>query len=148
MRVALDSNVMIYAEGSTDPARRDRAIEVIGAIAAIDLLIPVQAAGETLRWLVGKGGLSGEAAAQRAALWTAEYATQATDIAVFNAARLLVSNHGFQVWDAIILAASSEGGASVLLSEDMQDGFNWRGVTIANPFAANPSPAILDILGA
>lgn len=36
--------------------------------------------------------------------------------------------HGFAIWDAIILAAASEAGCRILLSEDMQDGFTWGGV--------------------
>ena len=57
-----------------------------------------------------------------------------------------MSVHGFQAWDAIVLAAASAGGASVLLSEDMQDGFKWRGVAIANPFVEKPSPIVQRIL--
>jgi predicted nucleic acid-binding protein len=146
VRVALDSNVIIYAEGLTDMQKRGRALDMVEAIPATDLLIPLQSAGETLRWLAGKGGLGKEAATARASRWTARYPTQETDLDVFDGACELVSKHGFQVWDAIILSAARAGGASVLLSEDMQDGFKWRGVTVANPFADNPAKVIHDIL--
>ena len=36
----------------------------------------------------------------------------------------------------LIRPASVEAGASLLLSEDMQDCFVWRGLTVANPYAA------------
>jgi predicted nucleic acid-binding protein len=36
----------------------------------------------------------------------------------------------------VIFAAAAASGCRLLLSEDMQDGFTWRGVTVANPFAA------------
>ncbi|CAN5378212.1 PIN domain-containing protein [soil metagenome] len=146
MRIALDSNVIIYAEGLTDSPKRNAALDIIDAIPAMDLLIPFQVVGETLRWLVVKGRLPKPEAAERAARWTLKYPTQQTDLAVFQGACELISRHGMQVWDAIILSASSQGGASVLLSEDMQDSFHWRGVTIANPFAARPSGIIQDIL--
>jgi predicted nucleic acid-binding protein len=42
--------------------------------------------------------------------------------------------HKFARWDAIMLAAAAASGCRVFLSEDMQDGFTWRGVTIRNPF--------------
>jgi predicted nucleic acid-binding protein len=42
--------------------------------------------------------------------------------------------HKFALWDAIMLAAAAASGCRVFLSEDMQDGFTWRGVTIRNPF--------------
>lgn len=35
-----------------------------------------------------------------------------------------------------MLSASAEAGAAMLLSEDMQDGFVWRGLTVVNPYAA------------
>jgi hypothetical protein len=34
------------------------------------------------------------------------------------------------------LAVAAKGSCRLLLSEDLQDGFSWRGVTVANPFAA------------
>jgi len=35
-----------------------------------------------------------------------------------------------------MLAAAAGSGCRWLFSEDMQDGFIWRGVTIRNPLAA------------
>jgi hypothetical protein len=52
------------------------------------------------------------------------------------------------IWDAIILAAASEAGCRVLLSEDMQEGFTWGGVTIINPFAFSPHRLLVDLMGA
>ena len=34
------------------------------------------------------------------------------------------------------VAAAAQEGCSLLLTEDLQDGFTWRGVTLRNPFAA------------
>ena len=36
----------------------------------------------------------------------------------------------------MILNAAADAGCALLLSEDMRPGFAWRGVTVANPFAA------------
>jgi predicted nucleic acid-binding protein len=146
MRVALDSNVMIYAEGITDIARRALALSMVDAIRAQDLVIPLQAVGETLRWLVTKGGVSRPEAVERCSLWIAKYPVQETNRTVYDGACELISNHRYQVWDAVILSAAAEGGASVLLSEDMQEGFKWRGIIVANPFAAIRSPLIQSIL--
>jgi hypothetical protein len=35
-----------------------------------------------------------------------------------------------------MISVAAEGGCRVLLSGDLQDGFSWRGVTVANPFAS------------
>ena len=54
------------------------------------------------------------------------------DLVVFDEASQIA------VWDAMILAVASEAGCSLLLSEDYNEGFAWRGVTVVNPFATTP----------
>lgn len=48
----------------------------------------------------------------------------------------LATDHNLRIWDAVVLSASAEAGCRLLLSEDLQEGFTWRGVTVTNPFAA------------
>jgi predicted nucleic acid-binding protein len=46
------------------------------------------------------------------------------------------------VWDAVVLAATSKAGCRVLLSEDLQEGFTWGGVTVVDPFASMRHPLL------
>ena len=39
-------------------------------------------------------------------------------------------------WDAAIIEAARIGGCPTLLSEDLQPGMNFAGVTVVNPFAS------------
>jgi len=146
MRAALDSNILIYAEGGNDGRHRAAAHDLIGSVYPSQILVPVQSAAETYRWLTTKGNVDRAAAASRMIWWTKSFPIQDTDIGVLEAAIELSVAHRLQVFDAIILAAAWAGGASLLLSEDMQDGFKWRGVTVANPFAEKPLPVIRTIL--
>jgi len=41
---------------------------------------------------------------------------------------------GYSFWDSMIIEAAIKGGATVLISEDLQDGQVVSGVTIENPF--------------
>jgi predicted nucleic acid-binding protein len=41
---------------------------------------------------------------------------------------------GYSFWDSMIIEAAIKGGATVLISEDLQDGQVVSGVTIKNPF--------------
>ncbi len=41
-------------------------------------------------------------------------------------------------WDAMILAAAEQSGCRYLLSEDFQEGRNFDGVTVINPFNRSP----------
>jgi predicted nucleic acid-binding protein len=52
----------------------------------------------------------------------------------------LASDHGLTIWDAVALAAAADAECRLLLSEDLQDGFTWRGVTVTNPLAATLHP--------
>ena len=54
--------------------------------------------------------------------------------------------HRFSIWDCVIVAVSANAGCDLLLSEDMQDGFAWGGLTIVNPFAASPHPLLRSLL--
>ena len=54
-RFSMDSNILIYAEGTDDLVKRDRALLTIGRIGTGNIVLPMQTAGETLRWLMRKG---------------------------------------------------------------------------------------------
>ncbi|MSP62913.1 MAG: PIN domain-containing protein [Myxococcales bacterium] len=47
----------------------------------------------------------------------------------------LKERHKLSFWDAMIIVAAGQAGATKLLSEDLQDGRRIHGVTIENPFA-------------
>jgi predicted nucleic acid-binding protein len=58
----------------------------------------------------------------------------------------LATDHRMRVWDALVLAAAAEARCDLLLSEDFQDGFVWRGVTVVNPFAEKPHKMLARLL--
>ena len=63
------------------------------------------------------------------------------------AAADLAAVHRLRIWDSLMVAVAAEGGCRLLLSEDLQDGFSWRGVTVVNPFAATRHPLLDAVLG-
>lgn len=65
-----------------------------------------------------------------------QYPAIDTTAAVMMVAVDLAAEHRLSVWDAVVLAAAAEAGCRILLSEDLQDGFTWRGLTVVNPLAA------------
>jgi predicted nucleic acid-binding protein len=137
---------MIYAEDMFLDPRREKALELLRSIPPNRIVVPVQSAGETLIWLVKKAKVPKPLASERIANWLDRYIAQPTTLSVMSAARELLSNHNFQVWDSIILAAAAEASANILISEDMHDGFTWRGVTVVNPFLAAPSPLLSKLI--
>ena len=142
MRVALDTNVLAYAEGIDDQGRRDQAIALTGRLAQLTVFIPVQVLGELFRVLVRKGGRSAKQARERVLGWGDSFALIETSQPILQAAIDLAEAHRFSIWDAIVVAAAAKAECRLLLSEDMQDGFTWNGVTIANPFSETPHPLL------
>jgi predicted nucleic acid-binding protein len=63
-----------------------------------------------------------------------------TTPAVLIEAMELVTTHRLALWDSVMLAAAAQADCRMLLSEDMQDGFTWRGVTVRDPFGTAPIP--------
>jgi predicted nucleic acid-binding protein len=142
MLIALDSNILIYAEGINDERRRLLATLLLDAIGPGNLVLPLQAAGEVFRALLRSAIHTPKSAALRVRAWQSHFRSQETTIKVFDRALQIASLHGLQVWDSIILSAAEESGAGYLLSEDMQDGFIWQSVTIINPFAGDTEKII------
>jgi len=58
----------------------------------------------------------------------------------------LASDHGLTIWDSVVLAAAADAQCRLLLSQDLQAGLTWRGVTVANPFAATLDPILAALL--
>jgi predicted nucleic acid-binding protein len=56
-------------------------------------------------------------------------------------------DHGLPMWDALILSVAAESGCRLLLSEDFQHGFTWRGVTVVNPYLETRHPLLVAALG-
>ena len=46
----------------------------------------------------------------------------------------LSTAHQLSIWDGLILSVAAEQRCRVLLSEDLQHGFTWRGTTVIDPF--------------
>ena len=127
---------------------RDKALDVIQRLPQEDVVIPVQALGELFNVLVRKAKRL-PARAQAAVLsWRDAYPVAETSAEVMINATDLASAHGLGIWDSVVLSASAEAACRLLLSEDLQEGFTWRGVTVTNPFAPALHPLLAAILAA
>ncbi|MBS0555859.1 MAG: PIN domain-containing protein [Proteobacteria bacterium] len=142
MRIALDTNFLVCAEGINDPVRRDLARGIAPRLPAGETFVPVQVLGELFRVLTGKGGY--DTATARATILNLRdihFSLETTQQSL-HAAMDLACDHQLSIWDAIIICVAADAGCRLLLSEDMHDGFVWRGLTIVNPFAAKRNPLL------
>lgn len=146
MRLALDTNVLAYAEGVNGPMRKAAALEFIGRLPPASTLLPVQVLGELYRVLVGKAAWPSKRARAAVLSWHDTFPQIETSPSIMVAALDVASDHGLTIWDAIILSGAAAAGCRLLLSEDMHEGFTWGGVTIVNPFAQKKHELLADVL--
>jgi predicted nucleic acid-binding protein len=135
MLIALDSNVIAYAEGIGDAGRCQKASSIVQSLPPQSILIPTQSLLELLYVLKRKGRKSPEDAQKIVQRWINTNRTANSTATSLQTAIEIATAHDFQVFDAFILAVASENHCQILLSEDMQHGFKWHNVTVVSPFA-------------
>lgn len=145
MKVALDTNVLAYAEGINGEVRRALAVALLKQMPDEAAVVPAQALGELYNVLLRKSGWPADRARTAILSWRDAFAIAPTTEGAMIAAIDLAADHKLGIWDSVMISVASGGGCRLLLSEDLQDGFTWRGMTIANPFAA-PRHPLLDAL--
>lgn len=126
----LDTNVLIYAFASSD-AREARA----KAIVADGGRISVQVVNEFIDVSRRKRGWSWDRVEQTLQVVhdLLGRPISLTD-ETYRLALRIARDHGFRIYDSLILSAAKLAGCKVVLSEDMQAGQVVEGVAIRNPF--------------
>lgn len=146
MRLALDTNILAYAEGVNGAAMKRASLELVEKLPQDTVLLPVQALGELFNVLVRKAGRS-PAKARRAILtWQDAFPLIETSAEVMLAATDLATDHQLSIWESVIFSAAAAAGWRLLLSEDLQDGFTWKGVSVTNPFSTRKHPLLAALL--
>lgn len=142
MLVAIDTNVLAYAEGAGDESRHVQAVALLNSLPEASVVLPVQVLGELFRVLVGKRRQSPTEARDCVLRWSDAYTVRDSTWGALQSAFDLSAMHGLAIWDSLILSVAAEQRCRVLLTEDLQEGFTWRGTTVLNPFA-KPVHALL-----
>lgn len=134
VRFFLDTNVIIYALDRGAPAKRERAIEWLTALAGRSaIVISPQVLNEAASVLVHK--LKADLTAVREAVaGMASWCTAPLGPATADHALQLYERYGFNWWDCLVIASALDAPCDCLLTEDLQDGQNLGHLRIVNPF--------------
>jgi predicted nucleic acid-binding protein len=128
-----DTNVLLYV-ASGDPAKADRAEELIGAGGVIN----VQVLNEITNVARRKIGMSWGETRAFLSLIRALLPVQSLTIAIHEMGLTLAKRYGLSTYDAMIAASALHADCGTLWSEDMQDGLVLAGqLRIVNPFRAS-----------
>jgi predicted nucleic acid-binding protein len=148
VNIALDTNVLVYAEGVNGESGRTAALQILETLPADSTLIPVQVLGELFSVLIRKAGRTRPEAGAAILSWGDAFPLIDSSGDVMLAATDLAHTHELGIWDAMILSAAADARCRLLLSEDLQNGFTWRGVTVTNPFRSPKHPLLSALLDA
>jgi predicted nucleic acid-binding protein len=146
VRVAFDTNILIYMESRSGEPRGEIARDLLGRIPDTSIILPAQVLGEFVRVSVFKQGRPISEVRRRLLQWIDGYTVVATTPPIVTQAVDLIESRAIGLWDAIVVASAANAGCRILISEDMQTGFTWNGLTIVNPFAVPRDPLLLDAL--
>jgi len=136
MRACLDSNILVYAELEPETPkgiRSHRAIEM----SALRGVIAAQAMLEFVAVVRRRRMQSLQSALAKVDALSTVFEVAPTNNLVASRALAMVRDHQFQVWDAVIWSASREAGATLFLSEDLQNGLILDGMRVVNPFTVS-----------
>lgn len=144
--IAFDTNILVYAqEADQGDPRHKTAIDLILRAALVDACIPVQTLGELLNVCIRKLGMLPDDAIHQVEDYTQLFHCPQMSLEdLLNAARL-ANGHKLQFFDALIITVAARAGATVLLSEDMQNGLEIEGLRIINPFLAVNETLLADV---
>jgi predicted nucleic acid-binding protein len=143
-RVFVDTNVLVYARDRTDEEKNRQAL---GWLAAL-----WQERAGRLSWQVlqeyyvtvtRKLDLPRDVGLARgdvASLVT--WHPMSVDLPTIDAAWRLEDRFGLSWWDALIVAAAQASECTHLLSEDLQDGQVFDGLTVVSPFTHTPEDVL------
>jgi len=134
LRFALDSNILVYAFDRGDPARHKAAVAVVVRAMQLDCVLPAQVLAEFLNVIRRKQRAYFNEARAQAARWQKAFAVLETKGEDVLGGAELAARHDLQLWDAIIWCVASSAHSTVLLTEDMQDGFRAEGMCAIDPF--------------
>lgn len=143
--IALDTNILAYAEQKSDHlGRHEQANVLMERLTTGEHVIPVQVFAEFINACRKKQLLSVAASAAKVGFYAAVFETPNTQIRDLLLAAELVERFNLQFFDAVIVAVARRSGATILLSEDMHDGLEIDGLRIVNPFVAGNDGVIAD----
>ena len=136
-RIFLDTNILVYSFDSDQSVKQRRAREIIaGALRDGSAIISYQVVQEFINVALHKF------ASPFSVNDCSDYLTGVLgplcqvypDIQLYRKALEVYGATGFSFYDSLIVAGAIRGGCSKLLTDDMQDGREFEGVRIVNPF--------------
>jgi predicted nucleic acid-binding protein len=132
-----DTNVLVYCFDPSEPEKQLRALELVEvALRERRAVISTQVVQEFLNLATRRFATAFSAADLQLYLdgVLAPLCQVFADFALYRLALEIRDESGFAFYDSLIVAGALRAGCARLLTEDLQDGREIRGLRIENPF--------------
>ena len=136
-RSFFDTNVIIYGDDKSEPAKRQRALALLAEHRRAGTgVVSLQVLQEYFVTVTRKMHVEPTVARRKVEL-LAEFEVAIPQLSDVLAAIDLHRLHGLSFWDALILRMAQEAGCKILFSENFQDARQVEGIQVVNPFRDN-----------
>lgn len=127
----LDTNILIYAFGKDDDARKQIAKEIIAKCQIISL----QVVNETVYVLIKKFKFSSSELEKVIEFMKSNFIISDLNISTLDQTMKIYDRYGFSFWDSMMVSAAINNHCSILYSEDLHHNQLIDGkLQIVNPF--------------
>jgi predicted nucleic acid-binding protein len=134
VRSFIDTNVLVYTDDASAPTKKRDALDLLAAAhASRKGVVSTQVLAEYYWVATRKLGVPEETGRQKAGHF-AKLDTVVLEVDDILSAIDLSRMHHLAIWDALIVQAARRSACQVLYSEDLQDGRNFDGLRVVNPF--------------
>ena len=145
-RFTLDTNILIYAIDRDAGHKHNFSKNLVRQAAVCDCVLTAQVLGEFFHATTRKNLLDTSHSSKFVRNLLEVFETvSAADSALVEAIDI-VENHHLSFWDAVLWATARQFGCSALLSENIPDGWRIQGIEIINPFTADASARLENLL--
>jgi predicted nucleic acid-binding protein len=145
--IALDTNILVYAASAGDASGRHIAsLALFGQLATTGAIVALPVIGELFNARRKKGFAELVILLAEVEIWIEAFDCKAAQLEDYLQASELSDRFNLQYFDALIIVVSARAGATLLLSEDMQDGLEVAGLRVVNPFVAANETLLADYL--
>ncbi len=144
-----DTNLLLYSVDNEAGKKHEDAWKLVAlASRSKAAVLTEQSLIEFLHASVRKRMRPLAQAAESVSKWIAVFPVIVPDSTIVERTIALLERHKLSVWDARLIATCASNECSVLLSEDMQNGASYGGVTVLNPFKSGNRPILGHLLQA
>jgi predicted nucleic acid-binding protein len=133
-KFTLDTNILIYSVDRQAGERHQRSIELIEQMPKCDCILILQALSEFYSAVTRKDKMPHGDAQAQVNDWMILFPVVKAEPGTLQRAMKAVEDHQISFWDAMLLETAVRAGVTRFLSEDMQHGRLWKGMSIQNPF--------------